>query len=142
MKLVFPADPVAVRGALKASMSGLTNLNLTIDERGVIEIVLAEVLNNVVEHAYAHHTSGVIELRVKRGADRLHFTVLDDGVPLPDDGLPETPSHSLAGPVDDLPEGGFGWFLIKELTQDLNYVRSDIRNRLDFTIALADTRVS
>ncbi|WP_275393107.1 ATP-binding protein [Aliiroseovarius sp. Z3] len=142
MKLVFPARPMAVRQALQASMTGLARLNLTVDEQGIIEIVLAEVLNNVVEHAYAHHKKGVIELRVKRMSDSLNFTVLDDGVPFPKGNLPAHPSHTLAGPVEDLPEGGFGWSLIRDLTKDLHYVRSDVRNRLDFSIALADTRIS
>ena len=142
MNLVFPARPMAVRRALQASMTGLARLNLTIDEQGIIEIVLAEVLNNVVEHAYAHHKSGVIELRVKRMSDNLCFTVLDDGVPLPKGNLPEHTRHTLSGPLEDLPEGGFGWSLIQDLTQDLHYVRSDVRNRLNFTIALADTQIS
>ncbi|SEV89818.1 serine/threonine-protein kinase RsbW [Aliiroseovarius sediminilitoris] len=142
MRLVFPARPMAVRRALQASMTGLSRLNLTADERGVIEIVLAEVLNNVVEHAYDHHKDGVIELQVRRMQDSLSFTVLDDGVPLPKGNLPEHTRNKLDGPVEELPEGGFGWSLIQDLTRDLHYVRSDVRNRLDFTIVLADTRIS
>lgn len=142
MSLVFPARPMAVRRALRASMTGLSRLNLTSDERGVIEIVLAEVLNNVVEHAYAHHKDGVVELRVKRRKDSLEFTVLDDGVPLPNGALPKRSEHCLNVPVEDLPEGGFGWSLIQELTRDLRYHRSNVRNRLEFTIKLADTQIS
>lgn len=142
MQLFFPAEPMAVRKALKASMAGLMHLNLTSDEKGVIEIVLAEVLNNVVEHAYANNKNGVVELQVKRMSDNLVFTVLDDGVPLQGDDVLKGPAPKLEGPVADLPEGGFGWFLIKELTQDLTYIRSNVRNKLNFTIALANTRVS
>ncbi|WP_289043077.1 ATP-binding protein [uncultured Aliiroseovarius sp.] len=142
MKLVFLADPLAVRQALKASMTGLARLHLTADERGMIEIVLAEVLNNVVEHAYGQDAQGIIELQIKRAGDQLHFTVLDDGVPLSDGNIPQTPRQSLSGPVSHLPEGGFGWSLIKELTRDLRYMHRSNRNKLVFTISLADTRIS
>jgi serine/threonine-protein kinase RsbW len=37
---------------------------------------------------------------------------------------------------DDLPEGGFGWFLIRELTKDLQYVRHEDQNRLTFSIPI------
>lgn len=142
MKLVFPASPLAVRNALKASITGLAHLKLSQDEKGVIEIVLAEVLNNVVEHAYKQHRSGVIEMRVKRQSDRLLISVLDDGVPMPNHDLPTSAARDVDVPIADLPEGGFGWFLIKELTQDLHYKRSGIRNQLDFTILLKDTSLN
>ena len=34
----------------------------------------------------------------------------------------------------DLPEGGFGWHLIRTLTRDLAYVRSGGCNRLSFLL--------
>lgn len=141
MTLVFPAQPMAVRQALKSSLTGLSHLKLSTEERGIVEIVLAEVLNNVVEHGYAHHPGGIVELRIKRCGDMLNFTVLDEGVPLPCGDVPKQPIQTLEGPVEDLPEGGFGWSIITQLTRQMRYVRSDVRNRLDFSIALADTRI-
>ena len=142
MSLVFPADPMAVRRALKASMTGLIHLELNQDDKGVVELVLAEVLNNVVEHAYAHQHNGIMELQIKRNGHQLEVTVLDEGVPLPSDSVPIAPIHDLDVPVDNLPEGGFGWFLIKELTQNLQYTRCGTRNCLTFELPLQGTRVS
>ena len=34
----------------------------------------------------------------------------------------------------DLPEGGFGWFLIRSLTRDLTYLREDGYNMLCFCV--------
>ena len=39
----------------------------------------------------------------------------------------------------DLPEGGFGWFLIRELTHDLTYRRDGSRNHLSFRMVLGGT---
>ncbi|WP_298567019.1 ATP-binding protein [uncultured Aliiroseovarius sp.] len=140
MNLVFPGNALAVRRALKASMVGLRHLDLSQDEKGVVEIVLAEVLNNIVEHAYDDTHTGVIELTVSRQDDDLIFLVLDDGLPLPEAKVPAGAAHNLNTPTSDLPEGGFGWFLIKQLTRNLSYQRSGNRNRLSFSIALKDTQ--
>lgn len=48
LKLDFPSDNFSVRQALGKVLS----LTLSDDEKSVVEIVLAEVLNNIVEHAY------------------------------------------------------------------------------------------
>jgi serine/threonine-protein kinase RsbW len=40
-------------------------------------------------------------------------------------------------PLDDLadlPEGGFGWYLIRSLTEELSYRRSNGINRLSFQL--------
>ena len=37
---------------------------------------------------------------------------------------------------EELPEGGFGWYLIQDLTQELCYYREDRRNFLAFRIPL------
>ncbi|MCI2400199.1 ATP-binding protein [Aliiroseovarius subalbicans] len=139
LHLVFPSDELAVRKALKSSMAGLAHMDMSADEKGTVELVLAEVLNNVVEHAYGGAGQGVIELDVSRDDDILVFDVLDDGLPMPDG---ETPAGR---PLDldtcaeqDLPEGGFGWFLIRELTQDLTYRRDGNRNHLSFKMRLGD----
>ena len=102
---------------------------------GVVEIVLAEVLNNVVEHAYAAHGRGVVEVEVELTPAALLFRVLDDGRPMPEGDAPAGAAHDLDVVTDDLPEGGFGWFLIRELTDDLRYRRIGNRNELTFQIA-------
>jgi serine/threonine-protein kinase RsbW len=53
------------------------------------------------------------------------------------DGRP--PIGSYAGPaviLDDQPEGGFGWFLIRSLARELEYRRTDGENVLTFRIAV------
>ncbi|MEL7081583.1 MAG: ATP-binding protein, partial [Pseudomonadota bacterium] len=37
----------------------------------------------------------------------------------------------------DLPEGGFGWFLIKDLAKDVDYKRVGWENRLSLRLAVA-----
>jgi hypothetical protein len=49
-----------------------------------LALVLSELLQNAVEHAF-DGSSGSIQLRVSRTADRLDVVVADDGAGLPDD---------------------------------------------------------
>jgi serine/threonine-protein kinase RsbW len=134
---VFPADPTAVRESL-AEMRALPPLSvLTEDDLATVELVLAEALNNVVEHAYAKH-AGMIEMSLTQGPRGLACTIVDSGLVMPDGKLPfghlpDTDARSL----DDLPEGGFGWHLIRSLTIDLSYHREAGWNRLSFTVPVA-----
>lgn len=137
LRMIFPSDLIAVRTALGSALSGLRYLELSEEDSGTVELVLAEAMNNVVEHAYAG-SAGVIELRVANCTDGLFCEVLDDGAGM--EGLPsgDDPSTEPPAPLDDMPEGGFGWFLIRTLARDLSYTREAGRNRLSFRIDLAD----
>lgn len=141
LHLFFQADPVSIRRALKTAL-GITRDIVPAEERaGAVEIVLAEVLNNVVEHAYADSGHGMVELEVDRAPGALAFRILDEGLEMPGGAVPSGASHDLDVSERDLPEGGFGWFLIHELTEDLTYRRVGNRNELTFRIALDPERV-
>ena len=123
-----PAFP-AIRAALADALEGLGYLRLSEEDRGTLEIVLAEALNNVVEHAL--HT-GEIELRIAGTGRTLRCAVIDDGTPM-EGGFEE----KAAQPDPFAPhEGGFGCFLIAALADDVRYVTRAGRNRLSFRIAL------
>lgn len=136
LHLLFPGNERAVRQALATAMAVMQTMDLGDDARGTIEIVLAEVLNNVVEHAYATATGGLIELEVDRVTDGLIFRIGDEGRPMPRGGLPEGRAQDLALEPEDLPEGGFGWLLIRELTDGVCYRRLGNRNELSFRVRL------
>lgn len=126
---VLPSDADAVRDGLRDAL-GLSPLDrLSDDDRGTAEIVLAEVLNNVVEHAYATH-SGDIRLFLSLGDGSLHCVIEDEGHPMPG-GNP--PAGNLPDPKE-MPEGGFGWHLIRILSSDLRYERDGRCNRLSFSL--------
>ncbi len=128
-QIVLASDPVAVRHALIRLFAMSPLCDLSEDGRGTAQIVLAEALNNVVEHAYAHY-GGMIEVTLDYEYPNLCFEVVDSGLPMPGGRLPNGTSVVLDH--DDLPEGGFGWFLIRSLTQGMVYRHSAGRNMLAF----------
>lgn len=134
LRLIFASSQLAVRRALRSTLGGLAGLDLTEDEASTVELVLAEVLNNVVEHAYAYDPSGVIEFQIRHDEHGLDCSVCDDGSAMPNDRLPAGKDGWSALSEESLPEGGFGWYLIRELAEDLDYRRDGNRNIFQFRL--------
>lgn len=136
LHLFFQADPASVRRALETALGVIHDLVPASERSSAVEIVLAEVLNNIVEHAYGESGRGLIELEVDRAPVGLVFRIRDEGLEMPGGAVPPGAPQDLDVSERDLPEGGFGWFLIHELTEDLAYRRVGNRNELSFRIAL------
>lgn len=131
-RVTIPSNPLAVREALCALFDELLADPLAQETRDAAQIVLAEALNNIVEHAYGQ-TSGEIEVTVAVTERGVQCDIVDFGLPMPGGQLP-TGILAAHGSFEDLPEGGFGWHLIRTLSQDLNYQRDGARNLLSFRI--------
>ena len=132
IRLNLDSSPLAVRGALDRLLTDTALTDLTEESRGTLWAVLAEVLNNIVEHAYAQG-KGSIRLTLWQQGPGLAVEVVDQGAPMPDLCLPEGHLAEI-GAFDDLPEGGFGWFLIRSMTNNLKYDRVGGENRLRFCL--------
>lgn len=131
LQLTIPGRAEAISAGLRTLLDACPMCNLPEDGRGTAELVLAEVLNNIVEHAYARH-SGEIEVTLSRDARGILCEIADTGLPMPHEGLPAGQLPALDG--DDLPEGGFGWHLIRTLSRDLEYRREGGKNLLRFRL--------
>ena len=129
---------MAVRRALEQVFARLDTQALDAEERATVELVLAEAMNNIVEHAYPAHTlQGPIRIQCVHKGNGLHFKITDTGKPMPDGQMPLGLPQSNDVDAFDLPEGGYGWFLIKDLAKDIRYNRVDQQNQLDLRIAVA-----
>ena len=102
--------------------------------RSRIEIVLAEVLNNVVEHARIGHPDIRIDLEIELGRHDVRVRLCDTGAPMPGLRLPDGAPANLDVAGHALPEGGFGWNLIRQLACELRYLRDGDRNILTFRV--------
>lgn len=125
----MPSEAEAVRDGLQTAMTSVPMTLINEVDRGTAEIVLAEVLNNVVEHAYATLT-GDIRLQLTLSQGRLHCLIEDQGVAMPGG----EPPAGILPVAEDLPEGGFGWHLIRVLSSGLSYQRLGQTNRLSFSL--------
>jgi serine/threonine-protein kinase RsbW len=102
-------------------------------EDGVI--VLAEVLNNVEEHAYSGRAGQPVRVELSLSASALDVVVRDGGAPLPEGPLPGAMMPRCEGDAPEhWPEGGFGWAIVRRLAVGLSYRCDADGNVLRFSI--------
>lgn len=134
--LILRADLMAVRDALGTVVGDLGEQGLTVEELGSVELVLAEVLNNIVEHAYLGDASGEIQLWWTLGRSGLHVRIADAGRAMPEGKIPLTLERRASDHAALVPEGGFGWFLIVGLAHNIVYRRERGMNVLTFRMVV------
>lgn len=136
LSLSFAADEMELRSALAQVRDFLSGAGFSKCVLGSVEIVLAEAANNVIEHAYADVPNGQVEMRLKITDTGLDAVLEDEGAAMPNGKIPEGRHHDLNVDLHDLPEGGFGWSLIREMTDGLTYNRIGERNQLSMHMRL------
>ena len=130
LHVLYPSHDIATRAALETMADRLRGFGLSECDTQRVQQVLAEILNNVVEHACAGDGGALIELRVILDEGTIHAHVFDSGKPMPGGTLPEpAPPHPT-----ELSEGGFGWCIIRAMADRISYAREDGRNRLSVSL--------
>lgn len=94
---------------------------------GDIRLALEEVVTNVIMHGYTDSDEHEIEIRFSAAADRVSFTIIDDGQPF--DPLSQ-PAPEPNNGFDDIPVGGLGVHLYRQLMDNVAYQRVGDRNLL------------
>lgn len=86
------------------------------DEKAVYEVQLAvqEAATNVIKHAYEGRTDGQVKFVLRSLDAELEVEITDRGKGFDFDSVP-------APPLSELPEGGYGIFLIKRLVDAVSY---------------------
>ena len=130
------AAPEAVRDVLAELVDALSAFGLSTEECASVELVLAEAMNNIVQHAYPGIGDGEISVDIDVTPSGLLCRLGDSGIPMPRGCLPLDRNVSPGIRPETLPEGGFGWFLIGSLARDLRYTRSATGNLLEFRISV------
>ncbi|MCX8954062.1 ATP-binding protein [Ruegeria sp. NA] len=130
LELSFPATETEASAGIAKLSAGLAKRGLPPHKADDVKIALAEAINNVVEHAYMDVAPAGVQVTCRLDRNRLDILISDTGHPLPGYEPPDGTPAPLGTRIQDLPEGGFGWFLIHQLTSDICYERRDGCNRL------------
>jgi serine/threonine-protein kinase RsbW len=88
-----------------------------------VEVVVAEVLNNVLEHALPGHAKNKIELICHLQDDQFLIETIDDGLPL------QTLPGDKRMPTS-WAESGRGWPIVNNWMDEISFNRADDRNHL------------
>ena len=121
-------DFESVRVGLGRVMRSLETSNSQYD-CGEIELVLAEVLNNVAEHGRDLSLKHPISIRWQE-ADALCVSVIDSGGEIPIGTITKAKMPCIETNPADLPEGGFGWALVDIICSEVHSRRRGSFNTL------------
>lgn len=117
---------------LAEEVSDLCRANSGIDEDSAdtLRLCVAEALNNIVEHAYNGSDGKPIYANVQFHDDRYEVMLIDEGKAMPGGKIPDGSVDFDLDDIDELPEGGFGWMLIRDQMDTIDYERRDGCNYL------------
>ena len=91
------------------------------EEIAAIELAIVEAANNIVEHAYDFEEGHPLQLSISNTGDSIEMTFFDQG--------PAFEYSQIAQPdfewenVDDIPEGGWGIYLINSIMDSVEFNR-------------------
>ncbi len=135
LSLEIVPTALCVRSALGRIDNWLTSYGLEKECRGNAQLVIAEVLNNIVEHGNLRPEQ-VIQTTVSLNYAGITCSVRDEA---PEFHVLEASRRVDAEPCAasiQLAEGGYGVFLIQTLAQGFRYLDVDHGNHLEFLIPL------
>lgn len=135
--LRLAADLASLESATEFARLGAVAAGLPEDCWGHLDLVVEEIFVNVVRYAYSPGANGIVELS---------YCVPQTGllsVEIADQGAEYNPltlrEPNLPGALKERSVGGLGVFLVRRLTESLDYRRDGGWNRLRFGISAVST---
>jgi serine/threonine-protein kinase RsbW len=132
-RLTVAADLASLESATEFARTGAAAAGLPEDCWSRLDLVVEEIFVNVVRYAYSQGTPGVVEVT---------YCVPSPGllsVEIADQGAEYNPltlrEPNLPGSLKERSVGGLGVFLVRQLTESLDYRRDGGWNRLRFGIS-------
>ena len=127
----LPAKIEHLHGVLNKIIESAKGFGIGGEKTGDIELACEEILVNIINYAYAEH-EGDIEVICKSDGERIFLIeILDAGIPF---NVLESEAPDLDASLMDRKIGGLGIFFVKQLIDEINYLRVDNNNVLTLTV--------
>jgi serine/threonine-protein kinase RsbW len=120
IEMKIPAKPEYV-GIIRLTLSGIASrMGYSYDIIEDLKIATSEACTNAVQHAYKHNEGGEVVVGFGLYADRLEVMIADNGKSFDFEKTKnELGPYSASSPVDQLPEGGLGLYLMETLMDEV-----------------------
>lgn len=120
IEMKIPAKPQYV-GVIRLTVSGITSrMGFRYEDIEDIKVALSEAITNAIHHAYSEDEHGDITVGFKIYKNRLEIIVADRGQSFDIEKVQEEAGpYNSSLPIEGLPEGGLGLFLIETLMDKL-----------------------
>lgn len=93
-----------------------------------LNLAMEETLSNIIFYAYPPGEKGLVTIEIECRHHEVAFTITDEGVPF--NPLTEAEEVDITRNTGERPVGGLGIFLLKQIMDDIDYIRTDGKNRL------------
>ncbi|MBR1734405.1 MAG: ATP-binding protein [Alphaproteobacteria bacterium] len=114
------------------------------DDNGVSEekyhdivLILDEIVTNVISYAYPDGGTHTFTLDIKKEGDRISMKLSDDGIPF-DPLAKDNPDTESS--LEEREIGGLGIFIVKQLSEVVEYSRVDDKNHLSVTVSVLNNK--
>jgi anti-sigma regulatory factor (Ser/Thr protein kinase) len=127
----------AVHSANEAAWRWLTERGAPAEIQNFANLAIEEFATNSIKYGYDDTEEHLIEVNLSLSNGELVLTILDDGRafnPL------EAPEPKVSLPVEDRPVGGLGIYLVRKLSDRMQYAREGGKNRLTLRKSATDQR--
>ncbi|PZU97138.1 MAG: serine/threonine protein phosphatase [Pseudanabaena sp.] len=106
----------------------LHEINLPVEQIENTQLIVEEVLVNIIQYGYGDRRDGFIDIRIEMSNQNLTTIFVDGGKPF--NPLTEITMPNLDRTDDERSLGGFGFFLVQELADGVDYDYRDGKNIL------------
>jgi anti-sigma regulatory factor (Ser/Thr protein kinase) len=135
---IEPQPDARIRFAIEAALKELAPASARIrsffiahgvDKTAIfaIETVIEELATNAIKYAFHPSTEGRITLEASATTSRAELIIEDNGNPF---NPTEAPDPEVNRSLEDMPIGGLGIHLVRELTDGFDYKRINNRNHV------------
>jgi len=125
LTLQIKASLSAVSSANETASRWLADRNAPPEVQYLANLAVEELITNCIKYGYEDAADHIIEVKLQISGNELALTVTDDGRPFNPLELPE-PDIRLA--IEDRPIGGLGIYLLRRMSDHMDYVRAAGRN--------------
>ncbi|MEI6337919.1 MAG: ATP-binding protein [Verrucomicrobiota bacterium] len=116
-----------IPGANKAASVWLADRNAPPSIDYLANLAIEELLTNCIKYGYDDAGEHLVQISLRMADNQLELTVTDDGHAFNPLDLPP-PNTNL--PVADMPIGGLGIHLLRQMSNRMEYRRIDGKNQL------------
>ena len=103
-----------------------------------IVLIVDEVISNVINYAYPDQQEHEFSLEMMKHNERVYIRIIDGGIPF--DPLTKNDPDTLSD-LEERQVGGLGIFLVRQLSDYVEYSRVDDKNHLSIIVKLLSTTI-
>ncbi len=116
----------------------LFDMNIEAEDIASCEIAIREALNNVIKHAYQNRPNNKINLLISLKSKHITISISDFGKSRKS--IKEATLDFNPKDIENLPEGGFGLYIIEKIMDTTEYKIENDKNTYIMTKLLKDKK--